>query len=80
MGNLGMGARDRLLQATKLQRLEIAARHGLSGAIEHEGPVVAKRARHGHPDNAAKRAAFALSRSNVLALSTTNRVWVPAPT
>ena len=35
--NLGVGARDRLLQATKLQRREIAARHGLGGAIEHEG-------------------------------------------
>ena len=46
MRNLGMGARDRLLQAAKLQRREIAARHGLGGAIEHEGPVVANRARH----------------------------------
>src|SRR5262249_27189227 len=33
-----------------------------------------------HPDRAAKRAALALIRSKVLALSTTKRVWVPAPT
>jgi len=41
MRNLGIGARDRLLQATKLQRREIAARHRLGGAVEHERLIAA---------------------------------------
>jgi hypothetical protein len=46
MRNLGIGARDGLLQATKLQRREIAARHRLGGAIEHERLIAANCARH----------------------------------
>ena len=44
--HLAIGARDRPLQATKLQRRELVARHRLGGAIEHEGVIIANRARH----------------------------------
>src|SRR5262249_59744175 len=77
--NLGVGTRDGLLEASKLQRLELVARHGLGRAIEHVTLIAPHRPRP-YPDCAARRAAFALSRSNVLALSMTKRVWVPAPT
>src|SRR4051794_6912579 len=74
-----MGARERLLQPMKLQGGELVARKCLGGTIEHEhvGCLIRHRC---SPDRAAKRAAFAFSRSNVLALSTTKRAWEPAPT
>src|SRR5215471_5496229 len=78
-GNLGVGTCDGLLEASKLQRLELLARHGLGRAIEHIALIAAHRPRP-YPDCAARRAALALSRSNVLALSMMKRVWVPAPT
>src|SRR5262249_40030701 len=77
--DLGVGASDRLFEPTQLQCLELCAPHRLGRAIEHEC-LAAHRARHALPCCAANRAAFALSRSKVLAFSTTNRVWVPAPT
>src|SRR5262249_55432595 len=78
-GNLGVGTRDGLLEAGKMQRVELVARPGLGPARAHVALVAAHRPRP-YPDCAARRAALALSRSNVLALSMTKRVWVPAPT
>src|SRR5205807_9676886 len=77
--DLRVGASDGLFEPMQLQRLERPARHRLGRAIEHERLAV-HRARHALPRCAASRAAFAFSRSNVLAVSTTNRTWVPAPT
>src|SRR5262245_32438857 len=77
--DLGVGASDRLFEPMQLQRLKLLARHCLGRAIEHER-LAAHHARHALARCAASRAAFALSRSKVLAFSTTNRVWVPAPT
>src|SRR5262249_25410322 len=77
--DLGVGASDRRFEPMQLQRLELIARHCLGRAIEHER-FAPHRACHALPRCAASRAAFALSRSKVLAFSTTTRVWVPAPT
>jgi hypothetical protein len=44
--DLGIGARDRLLQTTQLQRRELVARHGFGRAIELEAVIPAVGARH----------------------------------
>ena len=36
VGNLGIGALERLLETIELQRREFGARHAFGGAIEHE--------------------------------------------
>src|SRR5262249_22000053 len=77
--DLGVGGSARLSEPLQRARLELIARHCLGRAIEHER-FAPHRAHHALPRCAANRAAFALSRSKVLAFSTTNRVWVPAPT
>ena len=45
MRDFRVGARQRVLEALTLQRLELGARHGLGGAVEHE--AVGGRAGHG---------------------------------